>query len=109
MTVRTSPIIPAKYASNAETTEYTAPSGTRTIIDKMTAYSASGCTVTVKLVPSSGTASAANIIETKTLQAGETYGFPFIVGHSLEPGGFISIIASSASAAVIRASGREVS
>jgi hypothetical protein len=109
MTVIAKPLITSKYASNAETTEYTAPSGTRTIIDKFTGYSATGGTLTVKLVASGGTASADEIIEAKTLAAGETHTFPGIVGHSLEAGGFISVICSAASNTVIRASGREVS
>ena len=37
-----------------------------------------------------------------------TYTFPEVVGHVLEPGGFVSTLAGSASALVIRASGREV-
>jgi hypothetical protein len=48
------------------------------------------------------------IVKTKTLQAGETYTFPEIVGQVLAPSGFISTIAGTASAVNIRASGREV-
>ena len=49
-----------------------------------------------------------NLIIPKTIPAGETYTFPEVVGHVLEPGGFISVLSGSASAVVIRASGREV-
>lgn len=108
MTVTSKPLFTAKYAGSAETTEYTAPAGTRTIIDKFTAYSAAGGTLTVKLVASGGTASADEILEVKTLAAGDTYGFPGIVGHCLEAGGFISVICSAATNTVIRATGREV-
>lgn len=108
MTVTSRPLITAKYASNAETTEYTAASGTRTILDKFTGYSATGGTLTVKLVPNGGAAAATNIIVAKTLAAGESYTFPELVGHVLEAGGFISAICSAATNTVIRASGREV-
>ena len=65
----------ALVAANAETTQYTTPSGTRTIIDKFTGTNTSGApaTLTVKLVPNGGGAAASNtIVQTKTLQAGET-------------------------------------
>jgi hypothetical protein len=48
------------------------------------------------------------IVKTKTLQASETYTFPELVGHVLNPGGFISTLAGTASAINIRVSGREV-
>ena len=109
MTVISKPIILAKYAANAETTEYTA-NNLRTIIDKFTAYNGSGSavTVTVKLVPSGGAAGASNVLESQSIAAGASYGFPNIVGHTLDIGGFISVLSSAASAAVIRATGREV-
>lgn len=109
MSVTSKPIIASQYAANTETTEYTA-SGVRTIIDKFTAYNSSGApvAVTVKLVASGDTASAEDVIETKTVAAGETWGFPYIVGHSLAPGDFISVVAGSSSVVVIRATGREV-
>lgn len=110
MTVISKPLITAGYASNAETTEYTAGSGVRTIIDKFTGYNgtAGAVTLTVKLVPSGGTAGAANIIVLKSIAAGATETFPELVGHALEPGGFISVIASAATSIVRRATGREV-
>jgi hypothetical protein len=108
VTITTKPLIVAKYAGNAETTEYTVPAGTRTIVDKFVAYSAAGATLTVKIVPNAGTAGASNIIEAKTLAAGDTYAFPGVVGNVLEAGGFISVICSAATNTVIRASGREV-
>lgn len=110
MTVTARPIVNAGYAPNAETTVYTA-NGVRTIIDKFTAYNgtAGAVTLTVKLVPSGGTAGATNIVVLKSLSAGETYTFPEVVNHSLEAGGFISVLASAASSIVIRVSGREIS
>jgi hypothetical protein len=64
----------------------------------------------VNLVTGADTAGNQNlIVKTKTIQAGETYTFPEIVGQMLAPSGFISTIAGTASAINIRASGREVS
>lgn len=109
MSVTSKPIIPSQYASNSETTEYTS-TGVRTIIDKFTAYNSSGgaITVTVKLVASGDTAGVEDVIESRAIPAGETWGFPYIVGHSLAPGDFISVIAGTGSVVVIRATGREV-
>jgi hypothetical protein len=84
----------------------------QTIIDKFTAtnYSANAATISVNLVTAAGSAGNDNlIVKTKTLQAGETYTFPELVGHVLPLGGFISTIAGTASAINIRASGRLVS
>jgi hypothetical protein len=110
MTVSVKVLIPAKTAENSQTTQYTA-TGVTAIIDKFTAtnYSASAATISVNLVTAAGSAGNDNLItKTKTLQAGETYTFPELVGHVLAPSGFISTIAGTASAINIRASGREV-
>ena len=111
MTVTVKVLIPAKTAENSATTQYTA-SGVTAIIDKFTAtnYSASAATISVNLVTLAGSAGNDDlIVKTKTLQAGETYTFPEIVGAALATGGFISTVAGTASAINIRASGREVS
>ena len=110
MTVTARPIIPAQYAPNAQTAVYTASSGTRVICDKFTAYNSDVATQTlaVHIVPNGGSAGASNLIVSKALTAGETYPFPEIVGHVLEAGGFISVVATAASKIVIRGSGREV-
>jgi hypothetical protein len=82
-----------------------------TLIDKFTAtnYSASAATISVNLVTAADTAGNQNlIVKTKTLQAGETYTFPELIGAALAPSGFISTIAGTASAINIRANGREV-
>lgn len=109
--VTAKPLFTPLQAQNAETSQYTAPTGTRTIIDKFTGTNttAGAQTLTVKLVQSGGAAGAANtIVSAKTIQPGETYTFPEIVGHVLNPGDFISTLASAAAAITIRASGREV-
>lgn len=110
MSVTAKTLIEAKLAEAAQTTQYTA-SGLRAIIDKFTASNgtAAAVTLSVNLGASGGAAGAGNlVVKTKTLAAGETYTFPEIVGHILEPGGFISTL-PSATGVVIRASGREVS
>ena len=111
MTVSISNIIPAKTAENVQTTQYTS-NGVQTIIDKFTAtnYSALPATISVNLVTATGAAGNDNlIVKTKTLQAGETYTFPELVGHVLPNNGFISTIAGTVTSINIRASGRLVS
>lgn len=110
MTVTVAVLIPAKTAENAQTTQYTS-TGVTTIIDKFTAtnYSANAATISVNLVTSGGTPTDSNlIVKTKTLQAGETYTFPELVGSALSAGAFISTLAGSGSAINIRASGRQI-
>lgn len=104
-------LIPAKTAENAQTTQYTS-TNVRTIIDKFTAtnYSGSAASLSVNLVTFADTAGNQNlIVKTKTLQPGEAYTFPEIVGHNIENGGFISTLASAGSALTIRSSGRVIS
>jgi hypothetical protein len=110
MTVTVKVLIPAKTAENSQTTQYTA-TGVTTIIDKFTAtnYSATAATISVNLVTAATSAGNDNlIVKTKTLQPAETYTFPEIVGQALASSGFISTIASAASAINIRSNGREI-
>ena len=110
MTVSVKVLIPPKTAEASQTTQYTA-AGVTALIDKFTAtnYSASAATISVNLVTAADTAGNQNlIVKTKTLQAGECYTFPELVGSALAPSGFISTIAGTASAINIRANGREV-
>lgn len=110
MTVTAKVLVPAKFAENAQTTQYTA-SGVTAIIDKFTAtnISTSAATISVNLVTTAGSAGSSNLItKTKTLQANEVYTFPELVGQVLGSGDFISTIAGTASAINIRVSGREV-
>ena len=110
MTVTVKVLVPAIYAENAQTTQYTA-SGVTAIIDKFTATNISGsaATISVNLVTVTGSAGNTNLItKTKTLQASEVYTFPELVGQVLGSGDFISTIAGTASAINIRVSGREV-
>lgn len=110
MTVTVKVLIPAKVAESSQTTQYTA-NGVTALIDKFTAtnYDSVARTISVNLVTSADSAGNQNlIVKTRTLQAGETYTFPEIVGAAIASGGFISTIASAATAVNIRASGREI-
>jgi len=110
MAVTAKPIIISKYAENAQTTQYTA-TNCRTIIDKFTATNVSGvnATLSINIVATGGTASAENLVmKTRTIAPNEAYTCPEVVGHALEPSGFISTLASAASAIVIRSSAREI-
>lgn len=110
MAVTAKPIISAKYAENAQTTQYVA-TNCRTVIDKFTATntSASNATLSINIVAAAGAAGATNLImKTRSIAPLETYTCPEVVGHALEPNGFISTLASAASAIVIRCSGREI-
>lgn len=110
MAVTVTVLIPAKTAENTQTTQYTS-NGVTTIIDKFTAtnYTGTAATISINLVTGAGAAGSDNlIVQNKTLQAGETYTFPEIVGQVLSPSGFISTIAGTASAINMRASGRQV-
>jgi len=111
MAVNVKVLIPAKIAENTQTTQYTAVN-VSAIIDKFTAtnYSASAATLSVNLVTQFDSSGNQNlIIKAKTLLPSETYTFPELVGHVLQPGGFISTLASAASSINIRSSGREIS
>ena len=111
MSVYVRVLIPAKIAVASDTTQYTAPTGVTTIIDKFTAtnYDTVVRSITVNLVTSGDTVGNQNkIVVSRVLQPNESYTFPELVGQVLAPGGFISTIASNATGLNIRASGREV-
>ena len=110
MAVTVRVLIPAKTAEAAQTTQYIANNVT-TVIDKFTAtnFSGAAATISVNLVTGSGAADNSNlIVKTKTLQPSETYTFPELVGQVLNPSGYISTLAGTATAVNIRASGREI-
>lgn len=109
MAVKVVNIIPSKFAEVAQTTQYIAEN-CKTIIDKFTAtnVSAAPVTISVNLVLTGAAGDENLIVKEKSIAAGETYVFPELVGHSLEPSSLISTLASAADALVIRASGREV-
>lgn len=110
MTVTVKNIIPAKYAEDTQTSQYTAQS-CRTIIDKFTAtnVTASNATLSVNIVPSGGAAGTDNlIVSVRAIAPGETYLFPEMVGQIIDTNAMIYTLAGTASALTIAASGREV-
>jgi protein involved in polysaccharide export with SLBB domain len=110
MTVTVRNIIPAKQMEAAQTTQYTSVAA-RTIIDSVTVTNTDTVnrTFSVNLVQSAGSPGNSNlIIDDRTVVPGETYRCFELVGQVLEPGAFISTIASAATALTIRANGREV-
>ena len=110
MAILVKSIIPSKYAENSQTTQYTA-TGCKARLDKFTATNVTGtaATLSVNLVASGGTAGANNkIISTRTIAAGESYVCTPLMGQVLEAGGFISVIAGTASAVVISCAGVEI-
>jgi len=103
-------LIQSKFAEGAQTTQYTSVAA-RTIIDKFTATNTGGSNVSlsVNMVPTGNAPGASNlVVDARVLAPDETYTFPEITGHILDPGNFISTIASAATSLVIRASGREI-
>lgn len=106
MAVIASTLFEAAAAPNAQTVVYTAAQ--RTIIDKCTGYGVAAADLTINLVPNGGAAGSANVMEKKTFAIGETYTYPAIVGHVLEVGDAISVIASLATSINLRISGRKV-
>lgn len=110
MAITTKVLIASKTAEATQQTQYTA-TGVTTIIDKFTAvnYSGAAATISVNLVTVSYLPTNSNlVVSSRTLQPGETYRFPELTGHVLNPGDYISTIAGTASAINIRASGREI-
>ena len=92
----------------SETNVYPSPAGLLTTITKLSSYNggAGANTVVVKLVQSGDTAGAAHVMATRTLLAGESYGWPEIVGQHLAPGDFISVL-PSATGLNVRGSGTQ--
>ena len=109
MAVTSTVLLAAKQAENSQTTQYTA-SNVTAIIDKCTIHNGSGGAVTfgANVVTSGGSASASNLLLNRSIAAGQTYSCPEIVGQILNDGDFLSTIAGTASALVIRVSGREI-
>lgn len=110
MTVTVKQLIAPKQAENAQTTQYTAVN-CKTILDKVTVTNTTSgnVTISVNLVVSGGSASASNrIISLRAIAPNETYACTELAGKVLEPGGFISTLASAATSLTIEASGREL-
>jgi len=110
MTVTVKTLVPPKQMEAVQTTQYTATAA-KALIDKATVTNTDTVnrTFSVNLVQVSGTASNSNlIIDDRTVVPGETYQCPELVGQELDPGAFISTIASNATSLTLRISGREI-
>jgi hypothetical protein len=95
---------------NADTTVYTAPGFTTTIIDKLTCanYDSVPRIIAISIVASGAAVGNAYYIAKRTLASTETYTWPEVVGQILNPGDFVSAISSNATGINLRMSGREV-
>ena len=108
-------VTPKVFAQSATLTAADATYGgltlARRIIDKCTVYNSdtTARTVTINLVVAAGTAGVTIVVMVKTLQAGETYTCPEVVGHILEANDFLSAKASTTTVVNLRLCGREVS
>ena len=110
MTVTVKTLVPPKQMENVQTTQYTATAA-KALIDKATVTNTDTVnrTFSVNLVQVGGAAGNANlIIDDRTVVPGETYLCPELVGQEMDPGAFISTIASNATSLTLRISGREI-
>lgn len=111
MAVTTKLLFERKQAEAVQTTQYVAPTGTKAVIDKFTVTntSAAVATLSVNLVSLAAVAGNNNlVIKTRSIAPNETYTCPELIGQVLEPGFFISTIASAANALTLSCSGREI-
>jgi len=114
-------LIPPKQAENVDTVQYVVKDGTRVVIDKFTATNTTGTAATLDInliisgviIPPATTktytADDTNlIIKSKSIDAGETYTFPELIGIVVDSGGSISTNAGTATALTITSAGREI-
>ena len=110
MTVTPKTLVASKQMEATNTTQYTATL-CKALIDKATVTNTDTVnrSFSVNLIQSGGSATNANlIIDDRTVVPGETYNCPELIGHELDPGAFISTIASAATSLTLRISGREI-
>ena len=110
MTVTAKNLVEGRSVPDVDTTVYTAPANTTTIVDKVTAgnYDVTPRVVTIGIVAAGNTVSDIYYIAKRTLAAKETYIWPEVVGQILNPGDYITAIASQADTINLRISGREI-
>jgi len=109
MTTLLKALVQSKFAEAAETIQYTSKDCTTTL-DKMTATNVTvlNAVISVSLVKSGESAGTPNRITfNKSIAPGVSYNFQEISGHVLEAGDFVSCLAGTASALVIKISGRQ--
>lgn len=110
MTVTAKVLAEGEIIPNADTTVYTAPLNTTTIIDKVTTanYDSVARVISLSIVASGGSVGDAYYIAKRTLAAKETYIWPEVVGQILASGDYVSAISSNATGVNLRMSGREI-
>ena len=109
MSITPNALIQPKFASVTATADYTSPS--RVIIDKFTATNVSGGAVslTVNVVPPSGSPASDNrIISSRLIAPNETYVSNELAGHVLEADNAIWNQTTASNSLVLFASGRTV-
>lgn len=110
MTVTAKVLAEGQIVPATDTTIYTAPLSTTTIIDKVTCanYDSVARTITISIVAAGGAVGDAYYIAKRTLAAKETYIWPEVVGQILAAGDYVSAISSNATGVNLRMSGREI-
>jgi hypothetical protein len=112
MAVTPKVVVDPYQVAAAEASIYISPSaGKGTIIDKCSATNTTGvaATITIRLVKTATVFGVSNtVLFAKSIAANETYTCPEVVGHVLNPGDFISVVAGTAAAITLRISGREL-
>lgn len=110
MTIKTINVVPAKFAEDTQTVQYTAVN-CKFKIDKFTVTnnSANNVLFNCNLIPPSGSVGVSNrVVKDRAIAPNETYTFPELINQSIESGGAISTLAGAASALVLTISGREI-
>lgn len=111
VTVTAKPLINTKYASSSATAEYTVAASTKTIVDKFTVTNVTGsaATLTVQIIPSGESVGTQHtVIGSQSISANTTTDLSSLQNQVLTAGDIVRVAAGTASALVIRMSGREV-
>lgn len=111
MTVTLESLVKSQYLGTTATELYTSPSGTKTIIDKLTCtnINASARTVTIYIVPAEEVAAANHTLADVVSLSGNTGRVMVeLEGHILTAGEKIVALSSAGTSVVIRASGRQI-
>lgn len=109
MSITLKALIPAAQLTSSAATYYTATRVTARV-DNFTVTNTDSAAhqVTVYLIASGGSAGDSNtIIDTKSINAGETYNCPEMIGKVIPPGAFIQALADANSVLTISAGGIE--
>jgi hypothetical protein len=110
MTVTAKNLVEGRSVPDVDTNVYAAPANTTTIIDKITSanYDTASRVITIGIVAAGNSVSDIYYIAKRTLAAKETYIWPEVVGQILNPGDYVTAIASQADTINLRISGREI-